>query len=163
MNFDDFWVRYPRKIDRKRAFTLFDKIVAAGTPPETIIRGLEIALQEWEGKKVEFIPHAITWLRGERWNDEPTASSSQPSPVETYGCPFLQKLLDAGLSTQKLRGWFINVRFTKLKTQTAIYVHTAFVMKYINQHFELVLDRAFGRGHWMVLLSTQSDSAHGAP
>lgn len=65
--FEQFWNEYPRKENKKKAkdkfltlkTDLFDTIMSA------------VALQKQMPKWREgIIPHASTWLNGERWNDE---------------------------------------------------------------------------------------------
>lgn len=68
--FEIFWHEYPKKIGRKKAFDRFIKI------PQTIFPKMLDALKRqkrssaWLEKQGQFIPHAATWLHGERWEDE---------------------------------------------------------------------------------------------
>lgn len=68
--FEKFWKAYPRKVCRKDAFNAFRKI----TPSDraVAIEAIEKhkAMWEAEGRDKAFIPHASTWLNGERWHDE---------------------------------------------------------------------------------------------
>lgn len=76
--FERFWEAYPLKVSKKSARRAFSKL--SGTPDvETLIAAVSRhrASRGWsEG----FIPHAATWLNGERWLDEPDAGGCQ-SPV----------------------------------------------------------------------------------
>lgn len=87
--FVDFWEHYPKKVSRKDAVAAFAKALKS-TGYEVIRAGLVSAIKTWrdEGKvtvesksgslvvKVapgeagKGVPHAATWLNGERWNDE---------------------------------------------------------------------------------------------
>jgi hypothetical protein len=87
--FEDFWTHYPRKVSKKDARAAFAKALKA-VDYLTIRAGLVGAIKAWraEGKVVvekvgddlkvkaevgelgKGIPHAATWLNGERWNDE---------------------------------------------------------------------------------------------
>ena len=67
--FAEFWAVYPRRVGRGQAIRAFraalkktdaDKLVAAATSYATSVRGTD----------EKFIPHASTWLNGERWADE---------------------------------------------------------------------------------------------
>ena len=66
--FEDFWIIYTRKVRRKDARTAWDRMTQ-----EQQLLAL-VAVVEW--RKVwatmdeEYIPHASTWLRAERWDDE---------------------------------------------------------------------------------------------
>lgn len=82
-----FWAAYPRKVSKAAARQAF-KQAWKKLPPfdeETIlIGGLERAKAGWDEPK--FIPHAATWLNGERWTDESDALAAarkaheRPSP-----------------------------------------------------------------------------------
>jgi hypothetical protein len=71
--FDRFWVAYPRhkaKKDARKAWTqlapnadLIDKILTALAWQKTSA--------QWVKDGGEFIPYPATWLRAERWDDEP--------------------------------------------------------------------------------------------
>lgn len=63
--FESFWKIYPRKIGRKDAERAWKKIK---DDPNAIIVALIKQKKAWQDPK--FIPHASTWLNGERWNDE---------------------------------------------------------------------------------------------
>lgn len=68
--FDEFWSRYPRKVGKKAARRAWDRLdhdsrLAA-------IDAIDAHTQVWwkEGRSSATIPHASTWLNGERWEDE---------------------------------------------------------------------------------------------
>lgn len=71
--FDRFWVVYPRHVGKKdaqKAWTalhpvpdLIDRILAAVAWQKTT--------PQWLKDGGVFIPYAGSWLRGERWEDEP--------------------------------------------------------------------------------------------
>lgn len=68
--FENFWKAYPRKVARKDAFNAFKRL----TPSDraVAIEALEKHKAVWEAecRSKEFIPHAATWLNGERFHDE---------------------------------------------------------------------------------------------
>ena len=78
--FDEFWQVWPlakAKADARRAF---DAAVKAGHDPTQINVGLQRLLPELVAAKERgFCPHASTWLRAERWNDEPTTATPTPT------------------------------------------------------------------------------------
>ena len=69
-HFEDFWAAYPRKIGKGNARKAFEKAMKSVTIDE-ISSGLNSQLDILKSKEQKFIPHAATWLNGERWNDEP--------------------------------------------------------------------------------------------
>lgn len=70
--FDRFWLAYPRKIGKADARKAFDRAwrkLPAFDEEKILAGGLERAKAGWVDP--QFIPHAATWLNGERWTDEP--------------------------------------------------------------------------------------------
>lgn len=71
--FARFWTAYPRKTakaDARKAFAKAWRKLPIGEEAETLSGGLERAMAAWTD--AQFIPHAATWLNGERWQDEPS-------------------------------------------------------------------------------------------
>lgn len=72
--FDRFWKAYPNKSGKKNAARAWEKLALVENDPRIaeIRAGLTaaIASREWKKDNGEFIPHAATWLNGERWKDE---------------------------------------------------------------------------------------------
>lgn len=66
-DFATFWAAYPRKIAKAEARKAFSK-AAKKAPVAEMLGGLERAKAGWVD--ANFIPHAATWLNGERWQDE---------------------------------------------------------------------------------------------
>jgi hypothetical protein len=67
--FDEFWKAYPRKVSKPAARKAFAKL-------DTDVQKAAIAdvekrtrMRAWSGNK-RLIPHAATYLNGERWTDE---------------------------------------------------------------------------------------------
>lgn len=70
--FGRFWAAYPRKVGKADARKAFAKAWRKLPPMEEepiLTGGLERAKAAWVD--AQFIPHAATWLNGERWQDEP--------------------------------------------------------------------------------------------
>ena len=67
-SFDDFWALYPRRVARKHAAKMWSRL-----SDEDAWKALD-AIKEWRkvwaDKDPEYIPHAGSWLNGERWTDE---------------------------------------------------------------------------------------------
>lgn len=77
--FNEFYEKYPRKVDRKKAETKYANILKNLKTEEEvkskqaeILDGLNCYIKEIESKKTEakFVAHPTTWLNGERWKDE---------------------------------------------------------------------------------------------
>lgn len=106
--FEDFWTLYPRRVARKDAVRAWDRLTAVQK-----IEAL-VALVDWRRVwmvrgEMEFVPHAATWLNGERFYDDlpsdstPTHASHVPAKPhdETPRGEMPQKVRDA---LAKLRG-----------------------------------------------------------
>ena len=68
--FDEFWKLYPRKVAKSPARKAFTKAVKRATATQ-IIEGLRVHLPAMVAVEERFIPHAATWLNGDRWADPP--------------------------------------------------------------------------------------------
>lgn len=70
--FLEFWNKYPKKISKKSALKAFLNISPNDDLLEKILRGVEAQskTEAWQKEDGKFIPHPVTWLNQERWNDE---------------------------------------------------------------------------------------------
>ena len=68
--FEKFWSLYPRKVNKKKAQEKFIKICKDEDTYNEIMQGLERYKKSKQWQTIEYIPHAVTWLNGERWKDE---------------------------------------------------------------------------------------------
>jgi len=68
--FDEFWQLYPRKIAKANARKAWAKLTAE--QQLMAAKAIDTHCQYWKAKEteLEFIPHAATWLNGERYEDE---------------------------------------------------------------------------------------------
>jgi hypothetical protein len=73
-SFADFWTNYPRKISKGAALKAYKKALTK-TDAETILKAVKA--YPWPADK-EFLPHASTWLNGERWTDETVETKTRP-------------------------------------------------------------------------------------
>lgn len=66
--FLDFWDLYPKRVAKKDATRAWAKL----TPTQKVeaVTALVEWRRIWRNKDTEFLPHAATWLNGERWEDE---------------------------------------------------------------------------------------------
>lgn len=65
-HFERFWKVYPRKVGKGQALKAWNTAVRKADP-ESIIEGAE--RYPWP-EDPSFVPHASTWLNGQRWEDE---------------------------------------------------------------------------------------------
>lgn len=89
--FDRFWEAYPRKVGKGAARKAYDRAASKlqsedRAPLATMLAALERVIPTWDDP--EFIPHASTWLNGERWDDEPEL----PPPKATPGADYARHL-----------------------------------------------------------------------
>jgi hypothetical protein len=92
--FARFWTAYPRKTakaDARKAFTKAWKKLPPFDEEAILIGGLERAKASWG--EAQFIPHAATWLNGERWQDEPP-EVIQLKPRQTHERPHADAKFD---------------------------------------------------------------------
>jgi hypothetical protein len=68
-SFHQFWIAYPRKVGKGAAQKAYAKAIKKAEPDIILAR-----LEAWKTSKgfpePEFVPHASTWLNGERWLDQ---------------------------------------------------------------------------------------------
>lgn len=88
--FAAFWAAYPRKIGKAQAIKAW-KAATKSAAPDVIMAGLAAHLPAWAATDPKFIPHATTWLNGERWTDEigaPNGAGPKPLHALTSGEKF---------------------------------------------------------------------------
>ena len=74
--FDDFWQLWPRREGKANAVKAWSKAVRKIAAEELIDKVRAYVANPNKPDK-QFIPHAATWLNGERWNDELDAAPTQ--------------------------------------------------------------------------------------
>jgi hypothetical protein len=70
--FDRFWSIYPRRQNKKPAFTRWQTAVKKGINPEEIIEGAEryAEMVRAKGTEPQFIKNPDAWLNAGKWEDE---------------------------------------------------------------------------------------------
>lgn len=66
VRFDEFWSLYPRKLNKKKAKSAFNNLTKA--KQDLAIEDIKTRFNDIN--EVRFIPHATTYINGERWEDE---------------------------------------------------------------------------------------------
>lgn len=71
-SFDDFWELYPKKVAKKDARMAWQKIKVTAEMWARIVESIAAhkVSEGWLDRGGLFIPHAATWINGERWDDE---------------------------------------------------------------------------------------------
>jgi len=71
-DFEKFWVEWPRKVAKAEARKAWAQTARVRPDLETVLKAIKAAsaTEQWMRGNGQFIPHAATWLRGERWEDE---------------------------------------------------------------------------------------------
>ena len=72
--FEDFWQVYPKKVGKGQARIAFRSAIKKATKDE-LISSAQVFAQQHAATDKQFVPHASTWLNGERWLDESNQSS----------------------------------------------------------------------------------------
>jgi hypothetical protein len=84
--FQAFWVRWPRKVAKLEAEKAWKQIVTPADE-EPIQIALDWQIPIFEQRQPEHIPHAATWLRGRRWEDEKPPEKQTPTPSQNTELP----------------------------------------------------------------------------
>jgi hypothetical protein len=71
MEFDRFWIQYPRKVGKEAARKAFAKAMKK-TTIDKVLSAVEDLRIRVAGKDQQFTPHPATWLNEGRWDDEIT-------------------------------------------------------------------------------------------
>jgi hypothetical protein len=68
--FDLFWDRYPRRVAKGEARRAWRHIKPDAALVQRILAAIDLQMRckQWRDG---YIPNPATWLRGERWDDEP--------------------------------------------------------------------------------------------
>lgn len=69
-SFDAFWQLYPRRVAKVEAQRAWARL--NGADRAEVLKRLPLFVDDWatKGTEPQFIPHAATFLRGRRWEDE---------------------------------------------------------------------------------------------
>jgi hypothetical protein len=71
-DFEQFWKEYPRRVAKAEARKAWKQTERVRPNLAMVLKAVKAASQteQWMRGNGQFIPHASTWLRGERWEDE---------------------------------------------------------------------------------------------
>ena len=102
IDFDEFWPLYPRKVAKKAARKAWDKLKPDQELFDKIKEDIEqrIAFGLWTTDKFDFIPHAATYLNGERYEDEHSIPPNLGEPTAMKDRSVEADLLDTSWADQ---------------------------------------------------------------
>lgn len=77
--FNEFWTLYPKKVNKKGAFTSFKRIKHLKEELPLILAAVERfkASKDWQKDNGQFIPHPQTFINQERWKDQQDVTREQ--------------------------------------------------------------------------------------
>ena len=83
--FEQFWDKYPRKVDKKGTERIFCRIKGIADLMPTILTALENQKKsdQWQRDGGRYIPNPKTWINQERWNDQ-TDAPSKSNDFQTF-------------------------------------------------------------------------------
>lgn len=84
-SFDLFWDKYPKKVKKKKARELWQKLRPDAALASVILAALERqkCSDRWQRDGGQYIPDPTTWLNGRRWEDELfPAEPERPTPPD---------------------------------------------------------------------------------
>ncbi len=83
--FDSWWSHYPRKVDKGHARKAYRSALKRATADD-LLAGVQQFAETARSREPRFVPHAATWLNGDRWTDEPAAAPAavQREPEWTW-------------------------------------------------------------------------------
>lgn len=82
--FEEFWAVYPRKVNKVNAFKAFKKVCKDRKMLEKLIDAVEKHKKTEQWKTTKLIPHASTWLNGQRWEDDLSSLEDVARPNTSY-------------------------------------------------------------------------------
>ena len=86
--FETFWKAYPKKLNRAKALTWFEKHLPDDETFNTIMIKLEMFknTDQWQKDNGQYIPYATTWLNQKRWEDEIESEQEDLNYYHEDGC-----------------------------------------------------------------------------
>lgn len=78
-SFENFWEVYPKRVAKKKAKDIYNRLATSKKTEEYIMQGLQNYIKKWRSEKtdIQYIPNPTTWLNQKRWEDEIKISNIQ--------------------------------------------------------------------------------------
>jgi hypothetical protein len=108
--FEKFWKAYPRKVAKAEARKAWCQTEKIRPDLETVLKAIQSAsgTEQWMQGHGQFIPHAASWLRGERWEDEHEVRLEgvvNEKPWHETATGIEAKGLELGLTPDQFQSW----------------------------------------------------------
>lgn len=89
MTFEDFWARYPKRDAKQDALKAWRQLKPDAATVTAILTALEWQCQSRQWQDRQYIPHAGSYLRGRRWEDQRLGERRQGDrrAAYLYPCP----------------------------------------------------------------------------
>lgn len=154
VGFEAFWKEYPNHKAKKDALKAWRSIRPTADTQLLILEALswQKLQRSWLKDHGEFVPYAATWLRGERWTDQPI---SVPRPTKTRVHSKVFELCGhAGINMHATIEWFSQVEYYEdAKTQCIrLVVPGELERGWIVKHYMRQLDLAVKKDGWTGLI-----------
>ncbi len=85
--FSALWTRYPNKASKKDAEKAFGQVVTTPEIEDEIHQALDWQIPHWESMEWYHPPYLATYLRKERFRDEPPAAKPTVTPSQNTELP----------------------------------------------------------------------------
>ncbi len=87
VGFVPFWEKYPKKVGKKAAWKAWQKLQWSDALGAKIMEGLakSVESEQWVKDSGRYVPHAATWINGERWEDDMTPSKKKNTKDDNIG------------------------------------------------------------------------------
>lgn len=104
--FEVFWANYPRKAGKEAARKAFEHIAPSGDLFSRMLEAIsqQRASPQWTRDGGQYIPYPATWLNQGRWDDEPTAATTERAqPIKRVNA---QQYTQRQYTSEQLDGLF---------------------------------------------------------
>ena len=92
-----FWDAYPRRCAKKEARKAWAEIAPSAAMVDQMCETLAWQTVEWARESFAYAPYPASWLRAERWTDEPTVERIMTDevrrklgPSSAWACPHVE-------------------------------------------------------------------------
>lgn len=82
--FDEFWTIWPRKEAKAKARTAYARAIKKISESDLLAKAREYVDNPYR-PELTFVPHATSWLNGERWNDPLAGDVREKQVVDRFG------------------------------------------------------------------------------
>ena len=86
-DFNRFWAAYPRRVKRVDALKAWTTLDPSPSLIDAILTALAWQMEQpsWQQNGGQFVPYPASWIRAERWTDEPPSAQQFSASAKTAG------------------------------------------------------------------------------